>query len=146
MNEQLPLPTSRLILRPPAEVPAEEIAAYQLRNRNHFGPTLPPVPTDYWTSDFWRRRTVEFQEEFARGTAVRFLLSLRNDNRVIGDVSLTNIIRGPFLACHLGYKLDFEYVGRGLMFEIPPGCNNLRLQHVGIAPAHGQLYAHKYPK
>jgi ribosomal-protein-alanine N-acetyltransferase len=35
----------------------------------------------------------------------------------VGDCAFTNIVRGPFQACHLGYKLDQKFVGRGLMRE-----------------------------
>jgi ribosomal-protein-alanine N-acetyltransferase len=39
------------------------------------------------------------------------------DGPILGQVSLRNVIRGAFQACHLGYSLDQQAVGKGLMFE-----------------------------
>ncbi len=36
---------------------------------------------------------------------------------VLGVANLSNIVRGTLQACHLGYSLDREYEGRGLMQE-----------------------------
>jgi ribosomal-protein-alanine N-acetyltransferase len=55
---------------------------------------------------------------YAAGTALALRLYLADDpERMVGDVSLTNIARGPFQACYLGYRLDRQSEGRGLMSE-----------------------------
>jgi ribosomal-protein-alanine N-acetyltransferase len=38
-------------------------------------------------------------------------------NEIIGDVNVTNLIRGAFQAAYLGYELDRAHVGKGLMHE-----------------------------
>jgi ribosomal-protein-alanine N-acetyltransferase len=38
-------------------------------------------------------------------------------NKIIGFCHFTQIFLGPFQACYLGYKIDYEYEGKGLMFE-----------------------------
>lgn len=41
------------------------------------------------------------------------------EDRIIGSISLSNIVRGAFQSCHLGYRMDGSLVNRGLMTE---GC------------------------
>ena len=36
---------------------------------------------------------------------------------MIGKVNLTQVARGPFQACYLGYAIDQEEQGKGKMFE-----------------------------
>jgi ribosomal-protein-alanine N-acetyltransferase len=38
-------------------------------------------------------------------------------SKTIGTVSLSNIVRGPFQSCHLGYKLDKDEINKGFMTE-----------------------------
>ncbi len=35
----------------------------------------------------------------------------------IGDIALSEIVRGPFQACYLGYRIGAEYEGRGYVSE-----------------------------
>lgn len=39
------------------------------------------------------------------------------EDRIIGSISLSNIVRGAFQSCHLGYRMDGSLVNRGLMTE-----------------------------
>jgi ribosomal-protein-alanine N-acetyltransferase len=39
------------------------------------------------------------------------------DGPIIGTCNYTNIVRGPFQACHLGYQVARTHEGRGLMTE-----------------------------
>jgi ribosomal-protein-alanine N-acetyltransferase len=58
------------------------------------------------------------QREHAEGVATRWLLQERDDlSRIIGSINLTQIVRGSFHAAHLGYSIDGEREGRGLMTE-----------------------------
>ena len=46
-----------------------------------------------------------------------FIFDKKNPNQIIGMCNLTQIFRGLFQACYLGYKIDHAYEGKGLMFE-----------------------------
>ncbi len=57
-------------------------------------------------------------EDYENGAVVRWVLCLREDpHRVIGRVNYTQIARGPFQSCMLGYAIDAGHEGRGLMRE-----------------------------
>lgn len=36
---------------------------------------------------------------------------------IIGAVNFSNFVRGAFQGCHLGYAIDQEHEGKGLMYE-----------------------------
>ena len=111
--------TKRLLLTLPGIEAAPRLLSYVRENEKHFAPWSPPVPPGYYTESYWRERLSSAQAEFKRGQSLRlvFFESEQPDERVVGDCSFTEMIRGPFQACFLGYKLDARAVGQGLMYE-----------------------------
>jgi ribosomal-protein-alanine N-acetyltransferase len=137
MGNGVLIETGRLHLVGPAGEHALALRDYMARNRDHFAPYLPPLPDGLDTVEFWHERLAAWREESAGDQSLRLLLVERGDRAgaVIGDCAFTNIVRGPFQACHLGYKLDRQFVGRGLMREalsaaITHAFNVLRLHRI----------------
>ena len=97
-----------------------EVVEFFERNRDHFARWDPPAPSDFYSVAFWLRATARAVEDFAADRAVRFDLfdpQAVDRTMVIGRASFSQIFRGPFQACVLGYSIDVEYEGRGLMRE-----------------------------
>jgi [ribosomal protein S5]-alanine N-acetyltransferase len=122
MKEEREFPiikTKRLLLRLPTVKAAPRMLAYLKENQEHFAPWSPPDPPGYYTESYWRERLAAARTEFKRGQSLRLVFFERKspDGPVIGDCNFTNIMRGPFQACYLGYKLDRQRVGQGLMYE-----------------------------
>ena len=113
------LETPRLKLTLPAPDDAHALVAYLERNREHLRPWSPPEAPGARTLEGARRRIENMHVELGSGAAVRFWLHPREPGapRLIGAVSLSNIVLGPFRACYLGYQLDRAFEGRGLMHE-----------------------------
>lgn len=112
------LSTERLRLRLPAPDSAQAVADYYRRNADHFERWDPPRPDGFHTPSFWKDRLASNRREFRDGRSVRwFLFPKDSDPTIVGHCSFTNISRGPFQACLLGYGLDQELQGRGLMGE-----------------------------
>ncbi|HEX8847013.1 MAG TPA: GNAT family N-acetyltransferase [Pyrinomonadaceae bacterium] len=111
--------TERLRLTLPGPEAAPRLLRFEEENREHLGPWSPPTPPDFYTEAYWVRRLKSAREEFVRGQSMRLVLFGRDDpsGPVLGQCNFSNIIRGPFQACYLGYKLDYRAVGRGLMHE-----------------------------
>jgi [ribosomal protein S5]-alanine N-acetyltransferase len=110
--------TGRLLLLGPSPEHAPALRDYMARNRDHFAPYLPPLPDGLHTLEFWHERLAAWREERTADQSLRLLLVERGPRGpILGDCAFTNIVRGPFQACHLGYKLDHQFVGRGLMKE-----------------------------
>jgi ribosomal-protein-alanine N-acetyltransferase len=92
---------------------------YVISNREHLAPWEPFRPDDYYTLDFWSDRFSSGNEEIASDRSL-FLVLLNRMNpsgAIIGQIGLSNITRGAFQAAHLGYSLDQNAVGKGLMCE-----------------------------
>ena len=94
----------------------------------HLDKWSPPAAPAFFTESFWRERLAIAVEEFQTGRAARFVLQLRGAGRgreapaelsspIVGTCNYTNIVRGPFQACHLGYQIARDREGLGLMAE-----------------------------
>lgn len=109
------LVTQRLTLEPVSVGFAYQLLEYQLDNRIHLQPWEPLRRSDFFTLDALTARARAMADSMAAGDALHWLL-LEGDT-VIGECNFTNIVRGPFLACHLGYSIDHRRQGKGLMRE-----------------------------
>lgn len=91
----------------------------------HLDKWSPPAAPAFFTEAFWRERLAIAVEEFHAGRAARFVLQARggDESRILGTCNYTNIVRGPFQACHLGYQLARDCEGRGLMTEALSATN-----------------------
>jgi ribosomal-protein-alanine N-acetyltransferase len=111
--------TQRLTLVAPDPDQAAAVADFFARNAAHLAPWEPPaMPVDGDTIVHLQRKLAEGAEDFAAGRAHRWWLALTDaPNRVIGSAHLSSIARGPFQSCNLGYALDRDCQGQGLMYE-----------------------------
>jgi [ribosomal protein S5]-alanine N-acetyltransferase len=68
---------------------------------------------------FYTLQSLEMRVEFmkqhiAAGSAIYLLSFKKDDGQLIGDCNFTNIVRGPFQACHLGFSIAHDREGQGL--------------------------------
>ena len=110
------LRTPRLIVRLPREGDAAAIAAYYRNDLEHLRPYSPPLDSMIEPS-FWQTSVSFINAEFDAGQSCRTFLYELDDSTIIGVANLTNIIRGTFQACYLGYSIAATHEGRGLMGE-----------------------------
>ncbi len=96
---------------------APALSEYLVRNHEHFRHCMPLMPSSFFSVESCEKRLASAIDEYQADQSVKLLLlSEQGDRtRVIGDLSFTNITRGVFQACHLGYKIDREFQGQGLM-------------------------------
>ncbi len=96
-----------------------EMVAFFERNRDHFARWDPPAPPDFYSTAFWERGIARSIDDFAADRSVRFDLfdASLPESRVIGRIGFSQIFRGPFQSCILGYQIDAAYEGKGLMHE-----------------------------
>jgi [ribosomal protein S5]-alanine N-acetyltransferase len=131
--ESLPqLRTRRLVIR--LARPGMERAMVRFLEENfrgHLDRWSPPVGGGFFTEAFWREKLRLGLEEFHTDRAVRFALHLQEgeaelpvDAPIIGTCNYSNIVRGPFQACHLGYQIGLEQQGQGLMQEAVAATND----------------------
>ena len=94
------------------------MANYFAVNEAHLQKWSPAVPKGHHTVDSWKRRLEERELEFENGLSVHFIGTDEEESHVIGGCSLSNIVRGVFQACHMGYSVAERYQGQGHMKQI----------------------------
>ena len=121
---ELSLSTERLILSLPRADQAAAMLDFVVRNRTHLAPWNPPEPAGVHKIEHWHDVVGKSVAAFTAGNAVRFWIA-PNDKpeTIIGSIGYSQISRGPFCACVLGYQIDGEYEGRGLMSEALRNAN-----------------------
>lgn len=125
------LVTERLTLEPINADFAYSLLDYQLDNRKHLQPWEPLRTTDFFTFDMIRARVRTMADSMAAGNALHWLVCEGSDS-VIGECNFTNIVRGPFQACHLGYSIDYRREGKGLMREALTAAIEYVFENVGL--------------
>ena len=114
------LRTERLVLRATAVSMAGAVAAYLARNRAPHARWNPPMSEALFTAEGQQQRLQAAVRAEAEGSQVGWWLSRADDlgeQAVIGHARLSQIARGPFWSATLGYAIDHEHEGRGLMRE-----------------------------
>jgi len=110
-----------------------EVLDFVVRNREFLQPWEPLREPDYYTIE-GQRRLIDFDSESMKeGTLVKLWISKRvSPGRIIGSVSLSNIVRGAFLSCHLGYRMDGEENGKGYMTEAVKHVADFAFRELGL--------------
>ena len=112
------LETPRLTLEHVHAAHAPLLADFFARNDAHLARWDPPRPVGIRTASFWEAECERAADEHNVGLVARWVVFLRGDeSQVIGRINYTQIARGPFQSCVLGYALDAGFEGRGLMHE-----------------------------
>lgn len=112
--------TKRLVLKVLDDSNAHVVLDHALRNRDFLKELEPLKPKDYYTIEFQKNLLLKEYEETFRGNFLKLYIFKKEDEgceKTIGSVSFSNIVRGGFLSCFLGYKLDKDEINRGYMTE-----------------------------
>jgi len=99
----------KVFLRAPLKGDMAELLALNRESRRlHRGLASPPVEPEQFKAFLRRCR---------REDSACFLVCRSEDGRVVGSISLTQIVRGGFRSAYLGYYMGERYAGRGYMTE-----------------------------
>lgn len=102
-------------LRPLRPDDAQAMLDLRIRNREHFL-TGEPLRDDSWFTLAAQQRALEtLEQERAAGT--REVFGVVVDGTIVGYAALSQIFRGAFQSCYLGYAIDRDHNGRGLATE-----------------------------
>ncbi|MFH8366249.1 GNAT family N-acetyltransferase [Streptomyces sp. NPDC018031] len=91
---------------------ADALCRAYLRNREHLRPWEPDRDARFHTPEGQAER---LHDQLAQRDAGRLLPWVLDDGeRIIGTITLSNIVLGPFRNAYLGYWIDAGLTGRGL--------------------------------
>ncbi len=109
--------TARLSCRLAAPDDAEALWRYRAANREHLAPWEPLRDAAYYTLAHSRRTLWEWMCGVAQERAYPILMFDPDERELLGSFTFSNVVRGPFQACLLGYGLAASQQGTGLMRE-----------------------------
>ncbi|HEY7301140.1 MAG TPA: GNAT family protein [Xanthobacteraceae bacterium] len=139
LSEQLPaIAGEAVVLRQPQMGDYPEWAALREASRDFLTPWEPTWPADDLTRASFRRRIRRYFEDQRGDLAYPFFIFRRNDNVLVGGLTLANVRRGCAQACTLGYWMGRNYARRGYMTAavravIPFAFEALRLHRIEAA-------------
>lgn len=119
-RSDIELHTERLALRTIDDSFAARCLDYAVRNQQFFSEWNALVDDTFYTLEFQAQKLRIERELLAQDRAVRLWLFRKEDRayeQIIGDLAFSNIIRGAFQSCHLGYKIDGTTINNGYMTE-----------------------------
>jgi len=88
---------------------------YARRNRQTSQEWEPLRDESYFSMYSTAGRVANMLTAQDNGSAVHFVIL--QGNTIIGCINYTNIVRGVFMACHLGFSIDKEFEGKGAMYQ-----------------------------
>jgi ribosomal-protein-alanine N-acetyltransferase len=102
----------------------------------HLDRWSPPPPPGGLGISYWEGKLAQFAREYEEGRSARWLMLFAEPQatEIVGTFSFTQIARGPFQACYLGYQIARRHEGHGLMFEA---------LEAAIAHAFGEMRLHR---
>jgi len=105
---------------------------FRRENKRHLQPWEPLRSPDFFTEPYWQVQLRANLKQFRQGASVCFSILNPEQTEVMGVCNYTNIIRGTFQACHLGYALGERHQGQGLMFEALQAANRYMFEDMGL--------------
>lgn len=93
-----------------ADAPA--LCAAYVRNREHLAPWDPVRPDSFFTVEAQEEELRARVEARANGTGLSWVVT--HGDAIVGRVNLSNVVRGVFQSCNLGYWVDHAHTGRGV--------------------------------
>ncbi|APC18002.1 alanine acetyltransferase [Pseudomonas frederiksbergensis] len=110
----------------------ELINLYEKANRRHLQLWEPLRDEQYFTIESARAK-VELQvESMQAGGSIFFLILEPESGEVLGRCNYTNIVKGVFQACNLGFSLAESAQGQGLMKKSLQVTNRYCFEQMGL--------------
>ena len=106
------------------------LQAYYLENKDHLAPWEPAREESYYSAASMRDLVVERHGQFLRKTALH--LCAIDDERMVAECNFTNIVRGPFQACNLGFSLAKSREGCGIMTTVVEQGTQIMFSDYGL--------------
>ena len=127
--------TERLQLVVLDETFAEKILDFYMRNAVHLEPWEPLRQPGFDQAASHKQALAFEHQAFINRMMVRFWFFKKEDTaliRPIGSAALTNIVRGVFKSCYLGYKIDVEEANKGYMTEALEKVVQVAFEEMGL--------------
>ncbi len=110
--------TSRLLLVQPNLEMANAVLDFYYRNKDFFRDFDPYRPEIFYKINTQKNIIKKEIDDTKNSRMLKFYLFKIEDRKtIIGMISFANIVKGSFLSCTVGYKLDEQETKKGYMTE-----------------------------
>jgi ribosomal-protein-alanine N-acetyltransferase len=106
---------AKVYLRPPQPVDWSAWAQLRAESRDFLAPWEPLWPADALQRSAFRRRLRYYARDAREGMGYAFLILRRDDDALLGGVTLSNVRRGVAQSCSIGYWIGKRHAGQGYM-------------------------------
>ncbi|MEO8210512.1 MAG: GNAT family N-acetyltransferase [bacterium] len=111
--------TGRLILRTINESDIDAVLDYYIRNKEFLEPWMPKLGRDFFTYEFQLQRLSFEKEMWEKGIEYRFRIFKKEEpEKNIGNIAVSNIVRGVLQSGCLGYSVDEKENGKRYATEV----------------------------
>ena len=115
-----------------AATDAGELLDYYWRNRIHLAAWEPSRSDDFYTQENMLNLILAAEGDFHADTKVKLGAFAHDSGQLIASIDFSQIVRGPMQACYLGYSIDAQQQGKGLMRELLPPCLTFMFKGIGL--------------
>lgn len=132
--------TERLELKVLDKSYAELVLDYYLRNKLFLDEWEPVKNEEFYTKQYHEEQLTKDLVNIENGNSLRLWIFKKEDNsRTIGSIAFNNIVRGVFLSCFLGYKLDEDEINKGYMTEAAKKGIDIMFNDFGLHRIEGNI-------
>lgn len=137
-SELLPIEGKRVYLRLPERSDFSAWRELRMESRSFLQPWEPSWAPDELSRISFLGRIGRYERDFAQGQAVPLFLLAREDDSLLGGVTIGYIRRGAAQSCMLGYWMGQRHAGRGYMSEaislvVPHIFRSMKLHRIEAA-------------
>jgi ribosomal-protein-alanine N-acetyltransferase len=125
--------TERLTLRQPTMPDFRDWVHLRREGADFLTPWEPKWSSDHLTRKGFTNRVYWAQRAIGSGTALPLFLIRRQDDRLLGAITLDNIRRGPSQSGTLGYWVGADHARQGYMREAILAVSHYAFDRLGIS-------------
>jgi len=133
LRRKLRLESERLTLRPPLHSDYTPWSTLRRESRAFLTPWEPSWSDDHLSRKAFTNRVYWASRSISGGTAVPLFLIRRQDQALVGAITLDNIRRGPAQAGTLGYWVGEPYARHGYMSEAIASVVHHAFEKLGLS-------------
>ncbi|SMF91276.1 ribosomal-protein-alanine N-acetyltransferase [Paenibacillus uliginis N3/975] len=108
---------ARIVVKPVEEFHVESLLKLEVQNRDFFQLFTGLREDIFYTHQGQLVRIREAVESSREDKGYVFVIVLKDTQQIIGEVILSEVVRGDLQSCWIGYFLDQEHNGKGYMTE-----------------------------
>ncbi|MGE4314094.1 MAG: GNAT family N-acetyltransferase [Pseudobdellovibrionaceae bacterium] len=136
------LKTPNLLIRPPKRTDWQEWLDIRTRNKDHLIPFEPAWGNGWEERRHYLARVARQEKEWREDRAYAFLIFSRYTGEMLGGVNINNIARGAARFASLGYWIDQNVQGQGVMHEALEAIIRLSFTHLKLERLNAGTLAH----